>query len=151
MFFYKKLEMNLKKPLLRVKNSINGIKNKKSALLFTLIIGVVAGFINGILGAGGGIVALVAIQRLLGSSDDEKHDAFANALFIMLVLSAVSLLTYIKGEKLIGTGSLVSALIIPAILGGAVGAYLQNRFDIKLLKFIFSVIIIYSGIRMIVN
>ncbi len=141
----------MKKPIIKIKNDVSGIKNKKFALLFTIIIGVLAGFVNGVLGAGGGIIALLALQRLLGSTDDCKHDAFANALFIMLVLSAVSLLTYVKGNKLDNSGELILSLVIPALLGGAVGAFLQNRFDIKILKLIFSVVIIYSGIRMIIG
>ena len=135
---------------LKTKNCANGIKNKKKALMFTVISGIVAGFINGLLGAGGGIIAVLALGRLLGSREEDKHDAFANALLLMLVLSAVSLITYIKGGVLDETGGTILSLAIPALLGGAVGAFLQNRFDVKILKLIFSIVIIYSGIKMII-
>ena len=105
--------------------------------------GLFAGVINGLLGAGGGIVAAFGLSSALSGHITDRRDAFANTLLVMLPLSALSLASYaIRGQlPIINT----SALLLPAIAGGLCGALILDRINPQFLKIIFSIVVIYSG------
>ncbi len=120
-------------------------KTAKNALLLASS-ALLAGLINGLLGAGGGIVAVWGLNRALSEHMTDRRDAFANALLIMLPLSVVSLIFYALRGQLSGVNT--SALLLPAIAGGFGGALILDRINVKLLKLIFAVIVVYSGFTM---
>ena len=64
--------------------------NRYSVLL--VLGGILSGFVNGLLGAGGGIIIVFILSKLLKESD--SRDVFANAICVMLPLSALSCLIY---------------------------------------------------------
>ena len=68
--------------------------------------GLLAGFANGLLGAGGGIVAVFAFAHFLKGQGYERRDIYANALCVMLPISAVSCVRYALA------GHLVTKIII---------------------------------------
>ena len=111
--------------------------------------GALAGFANGLLGAGGGIVIVVALAKLMADSFENKNDIFATALCVMLPLSTISTLIYLWGGHMSFEG--MGALIPPAVLGGALGGALLGRLDTRIVKKLFSAIMALSGILLIVR
>lgn len=115
--------------------------------------GLLAGFINGLLGAGGGIIAVFLLGKIPATSDSltpmDKKDALANALATMLPATAVSAFRYVRQGALPLNGTAV--LIIPAVLGGVLGAILLDRIRAETARKIFSLIVIYSGIAMLLR
>ncbi len=123
-------------------------KNLKSVALLGLS-GLSAGLVNGLLGAGGGIVAVWGLGRALSGHTAHQKDAFANALVIMLPLSAISLIGYAARGLLadVNTGS----LLLPALVGGFGGALILDRINVRWLKIIFAALVIYSGFFMLLK
>lgn len=116
---------------------------------FIPLTGVLAGFANGLLGAGGGVIVVYALSSAFGDELSDARDVFANALCVMLPISVVSCIGYaFMGE--ISTSGL-GAFIIPAILGGVCGGLLLGRINAGFLKRLFALIVIYSGIMLIIK
>ncbi len=112
--------------------------------------GLAAGFINGLIGAGGGVLIIRSATRLLpGGTDTSPRDIYATALAVMLPVSAVSAISYARLGVWHGEGA--AGLILPAVIGGAVGALLLDRLHTQLLRLIFSAVAVYSGIMMLVR
>jgi uncharacterized membrane protein YfcA len=108
--------------------------------------GVLAGFINGLLGTGGGIVLVFALCSTWGREGEK--DVFANVLIVTAVLSAVSLVVYfIKGNFEASKSALTYSLA--AFPGGLLGAKMLERFDVGLIKKIFVCLVIFAGLNMI--
>lgn len=108
-----------------------------------------AGLVNGLLGAGGGIIAVWGLGRMLRGRGASGRDVFANALAVMLPLSVVSVLGYGSGGTVdyreLGT------LVLPAIAGGLCGALVLDRIRVDWLKLIFSAVVVYSGLNMLMG
>ncbi len=108
-----------------------------------LLLGALAGFVNGFLGTGGGILLLFGSYFLNRSRKSDTRDLFASTALVTLILSAVSAVVYfLKGS--IGTDSLPSYLI-PALFGGALGAFLLDRLPTGFLEKLFAVLVIVAG------
>ena len=125
--------------------------NKKTTarMCAVLIFGAAAGFVNGFLGAGGGIILMYMFRRLsMGNSEkgDKTRDIFASVVATVLPLSAVSAAVY--GAKGMGDTSLLLKLAVPAAVGGVIGAFLTDKLDTKILRKIFAIIMITGGINM---
>ena len=122
------------------------MKNIKNILMI-IGIGFFAGIINGLLGAGGGILITYFLTYLLKNEETEKNDIFAHALLTMLPVSAVSFVVYIiRGYVSLDVS--LAYLIAPAILGGVSGAYLLKKINFKIVKLLFTALVIYSGFAM---
>ncbi len=117
-------------------------KHKKVSLS---ILGVLSGLINGLLGAGGGILLVRFIGKIVGAESDEK-DVFATALATMLPLSVVSTFAYIIKGSMIEFD--IAPIFLPAVVGGVGGALLLNVIDTRLLRLVFSALVVFSGINM---
>lgn len=106
------------------------------------LLGIVTGFVNGIFGSGGGIIAVPMLKRT-GLDAKKSH---ATSLALTLPLSIVSVILY--GSK----GSLplsdVLPLFIPGLSGAAVGGLLLKKISGTALKRIFGAILLAAGIRM---
>ncbi len=123
-------------------------KTAKNALVLASS-ALLAGLVNGLLGAGGGIVAVWGLTAVLSGHITDRRDAFANTLLVMLPLSAVSLISYALRGQLTGVNT--SALLLPAIAGGFGGALILDHINVKFLKIIFAVIVVYSGFTMLLK
>ncbi len=122
-----------------------------------------AGLCNGLLGAAGGILLVALLPFLtppalltprgmtpgtpLGSHLD-RRDLLATSMAVMLPVSAVSFLFYWLGGLRLSPMTL-AALPIPAVLGGLAGAALLGRLPEKLLRKLFALLVVISGIRMV--
>ena len=116
---------------------------------FLIVAGILCGFINGLLGAGGGIIAVFALRLALGDELSDTRDVFANALCITLPISAVSCLSYALHGNLKING--IGLYVIPAILGGALGGVLLGKLRASTLRKLFSALVVISGILLIVR
>ena len=111
-----------------------------------LILGAAAGFINGLLGAGGGILLVRASKYLFPDSSSQPRDVFASALAVMLPISAASVAFYsLRGNAI---PLELPRFALPAVLGGTGGAMLLSVIEPRLLKLIFSALTVWSGIMM---
>lgn len=105
-----------------------------------------AGGVNGFLGTGGGIIFVFLLSTL---TENERKDNFATTICATLAISLVGLFAYFKAGAV--DLKITSELFLPIVLGGIVGAILVDKLKIKYLSLIFSALIIYSGISMIVR
>lgn len=122
---------------------------KHSFFLFLTLIalGLGAGFINGLLGAGGGILIVFGLNKLLAGKLSDPRSVYASAIAVILPLSVLSALQYIRrGSPDLNT---LSYLLLPAVLGGALGALLLRKLSVKTLSRIFAAVVLVSGITMV--
>lgn len=123
-------------------------KNKKlDRYLILPVISFFAGGVNGFLGTGAGIV-LVYLLTYLNRGKSETKNNFAMTIALVIPMSAISLYFYIRGENV--DYELIRISVIPAMLGGILGAYLMDKINRRLLSLIFAVLVIYSGFRMVI-
>lgn len=116
--------------------------------LFCAIVGAFSGFINGLLGAGGGIIITYYLSNVLSKDQKAENGVFANAVATMLPISAVSLSIYLLRGYIKPDSGLLS--ILPcAVIGGFVGAFLLTKLKLKTVKMIFAILVAISGILMI--
>ena len=124
------------------------MKNLQKTILPLLGIGLLAGFLNGLLGAGGGIAVVIGLRALFQKTPVNGHSFYATAIAVMLPLSVLSVWQYAKGGHL-PTASLCG-LILPAVLGGATGAIFLRRITPHILARIFATAVLISGIVLVI-
>lgn len=128
------------------------------SMAFFLLIGALTGFVNGLLGAGGGIVLIYLLRfaqkrfsHVTGRVNypTDSKDIFANALAVTLPLSLFSATQYAAAGRL-SLGAF-SPLILPSLLGGVVGGWLLDRLKLPFVRTLFSLLVLISGIFMILR
>ncbi len=118
------------------------IKGLNIALFFLLSF--IAGGINGFLGTGGGIIFIFMLSFL---TKNDSKDNYATSLCATLIISSFGLISYLRGSCV--DFSMIGQVILPAILGGIIGALLVDKMKVKYLNLIFALLIIYSGFSLI--
>ncbi len=107
-----------------------------------LLGGLGAGIINGLLGAGGGMV-VVPLLSALGVQGKKSH---ATALMVIVPLSLVSAVLYLA------EGRVTLADALPWLPGSLLGAYLGSRLLPKIstgwLKLCFGGLMLWGGLRL---
>lgn len=117
----------------------------KNALPY-LLLGAAAGFVNGFLGTGGGILLLFGSYFLSRGHRVDTRDLLASTTLVTLILSAVSAVIYFRKGS-VETASLPSYLI-PALCGGALGASLMERIPTVFLEKLFALLVMVAGTLM---
>lgn len=116
---------------------------KRYKRILFILGGFAVGVINGFLGAGGGMLAV----PLLKKQELEQKQAHASAIAVIFPLTAISAALYLLN------GKVQFSQALPFLPAGAVGAllgiWLLPRMPDKLLRKIFSVFMIWAGVRMI--
>lgn len=118
---------------------------KKGKNLKTVGAGMLIGIVNGLFGAGGGIVAVPLLQKM-GLSKKAAHTNAVAVILPITVLSAV--LYYLKGNV---TFSDALPYIPTGIAGSVLGTYIIKKISPLWLKRIFGIFIIYAGIRLLLK
>ena len=120
------------------------LKNIKKLLIPT-ILGLGVGFINGVFGAGGGMLA-VPILKSEGLSQKSAH---ANAVAVILPITVLSAVLYLVK----GTVSLADSLaFIPTgLIGSVIATFMLQKFSNKWLQKIFAAFMIYAGVRLLIR
>ncbi len=122
----------------------------KRNILALLAAGIAAGFLNGLLGAGGGIILIYVLSALnRDTSPEGVRDNFAATVACVLPITALSAILY-AADGTVKAGTF-SSLLLPAAAGGAAGAFLLDKISTKLLKKIFAALVIFAGIRMLMR
>ena len=106
----------------------------KSKKLWGTLGGFGAGLLNGLLGAGGGMV-VVPLLSALGTGGKKSH---ATALAVIVPLSLVSAVLYlIEGRFTLGS-----------LLGAYLGSRLMPKISTGWLKLVFGGLMLWGGIRL---
>ena len=107
-----------------------------------LFFGAITGFMNGLLGAGGGMIAVPVLKKQM-----ELKEAHATSIAIILPMSIASAVSYIlNGSVKITDG-------VPYLWGGFLGAMigivLLKKVKPVFIKKLFSLVMLWAGIRMV--
>ena len=104
--------------------------------------GIIIGIINGLLGAGGGMLAV----PLLKSIGFEQRDAQENAIAVILPITVLSASLYLWKDY-VNIGD--AFIYIPTgLIGAAIGTMLIKNISPKILKKIFAAFMLYAGVRL---
>lgn len=103
---------------------------------------VMIGFINMLIGSCGGIIAV----KVLKKNSINQTKAHATAIAIILPMTIISSVLYLYR----GNVNLKETYIflLPGLIGSVIGSYLLPKIPKKILSKIFSLFMIYAGIRM---
>jgi uncharacterized membrane protein YfcA len=106
------------------------------------LLGGVVGSVNGLLGAGGGILCV----PILVNQGFERKSAHKNAVAVILPITLVSAISYlVQGHVTLAD----SIKYIPGgVLGAAVGTFFMSKISVKWLKRIFGVFMVWAGWRL---
>ena len=125
----------------------NVFKKSLKEILFVAVLGTLGGFINGFLGAGGGIIILFALNRMnKNKGAGAVRDNFGAVVACILLLSSVSAVTYSQSADI--ELSYLFVLAVPGMAGGVLGAFFTDKLNTDVLKAAFSVILVIAGINM---
>ncbi len=119
-------------------------EKKLSRPLFA-ISGILLGIINGLLGSGGGMVAVPLLKKM----GLDQRTAQANAVAVILPVSVVSIVFYAF------SGNLPVSDTLPFALGGVagtfLGTFLLQKISNKWLNIVFSALMVYAGVRLLLK
>lgn len=106
--------------------------------------GAVVGILNGLLGAGGGMVAVPALRTKMSAKE-----AHATSVSVILPICAVSALFYIQR----GAVTIFDALpyLMWGIIGSVIGTFILKKLSGKALRKIFAIFMLWAGIRLIMR
>lgn len=108
-----------------------------------------SGLCNALIGAGGGIILTGILAKLKGKDFPDKKDIYVNSQASMIPGCMLSCLIYSQ-KGLLDVGGF-SILAIPAAIGGVIGSILLTRVQSKWIQILFSLIVIWSGARMLMS
>ena len=109
------------------------------------ICGAAAGAVNGLFGAGGGMVLVPMLIRFAGLEDKK---AFSSAISIILPLSLVSIFVYWT-KQIFPIGDALPYLF-GGLIGGVLGGILFKNVSAHFLHKIFGIIILWGGVRLLI-
>lgn len=112
-------------------------------ILALIIVGFVIGIISGLVGAGGGVMVLIALIFILRYP---MHEAIGTSTVIMAITALASTIGYGAQGSIDYQWSLLIAL--GAVVAGIIGSKFANKIDERRLKQIVSVIFIVIGLAM---
>jgi hypothetical protein len=127
---------------------MNDLKKKHTMneIIVLLIVGILAGFLSGMVGVGGGIIIVPALVYFLSFS---QQQAQGTSLFLLLLPTGIfAVMNYYKA----GYVDWKVALIISStfLLGGFLGSKMAISIDQNTVKKIFAVFVILVGLRMLI-
>ena len=119
---------------------------KRRELVLLALGSIGAGFLNGLLGAGGGIVLYFTLGALYGRGAKENLILSSTAVMFFCLVS----LFFYKGNAAL-TAEEILRVGVPAAAGGLLGALLVRHIPADKMKKIFSAVILLGGILMLVR
>lgn len=107
--------------------------------------GIAVGLVNGVFGAGGGMLAV----PLLKKSGLDQKSAHANAVAVILPITVISAILYILKGKVALSDSFT--YIPTGLIGAVIATFALKKISNKWLRRIFGVFMIYAGIRLLIK
>lgn len=109
-----------------------------------MLIGLSAGFINGLFATGGGMILVPAFIYFLKLSEKESR---GTSLFAILPMVITSSIFYYNNNYINWNIGILCA--IGGIVGGILGAKILKKISDKILRLFFSFFLIYVAVKMI--
>ncbi|TGD56739.1 sulfite exporter TauE/SafE family protein [Flavobacterium humi] len=112
-----------------------------------IIIGLLAGILSGLVGVGGGIIMVPLLVLLVGF---EQHQAQGTSLAVLLApVTAIAVFNYYKEGYINWKFAIVIAVFF--VVGSYFGSKLAVNLDQKMLKKIFSIVLIIMAGKMLLE
>lgn len=116
-------------------------------IILIIIIGLMAGFVGGSLGVGGGIIIVPALLFLMGFS---QHEAQGTYLAVLLFpIGILGVVNYYKHGYV--HFKFAAILIVAFLLGSYLGSLLAVNLPDKVLTKIFGIFMLFVSIKMILG
>lgn len=112
---------------------------------YFLLLGLIAGVLNGLFGAGGGVVVVPMLEK----AGIEPRKAHATSISIILPLSVLSGIFYLLGGH-IDLGRALPYLPL-GLVGALLGGWLLKRISNDLLRRVFGIVILISAVRLLLK
>ena len=119
---------------------------RRSAYLFGALVGLVAGFLGGFVGVGGGFIMIPLFVSVLGLPMSKASGT--SLIAVLLIAIPATIEQALLGHIRYGFGL---AFAIGSIPGAVIGASLVKRAPERVLKIIFSVFLVCVAIMLVVN
>lgn len=105
--------------------------------------GFLSGLLNGLLGTGGGVMAVPSL-RAAGYEEKPALASASAAIWVMCLTSVIYALC--AGQKI--HWEEVGLISVGGVPGGVLGALLLSRLKSKYLRYAFNALLVYSGVRL---
>ncbi len=110
--------------------------------VYMYLAGLLSGFANGLFGSGGGVI----IVPMLKKAGVEQKKAHSTSLAVILPLSIISALFYLKENSF---DFLYALKYLPAgVVGTIIGCLILKKISNKFLKKLFGSLLVIAGLRM---
>jgi uncharacterized membrane protein YfcA len=111
-------------------------------IISKFISGFLIGTVNILLGAGGGMLTVPLYRRM----DMSQKQAQINAVATILPITIVSAIIYLKNGDVKLTDTYI--YLIPGLIGSIMGTFLIKKLSNNILNVIFSLFMIWAGLRL---
>ena len=118
-----------------------------NTLLLLLMVGLVAGYLSGLIGIGGGVVIVPVLVYLLHMN--QKAAQGTTLFMFILPIGFLGVYNYYKEGQIDFKSALI--MCITFVIGSYFGSKTALSFDTKLVKQIFGAIIMLIGLKMLLN
>lgn len=120
--------------------------NNLKFILISVVAGLGVGFINGFMGAGGGMVLVPILTLLLKM---ESRVAHSTAVFVIAPICLVSGITYIV--KGVVDWQILLPVAIGTLIGGIAGTFMLKKLKNDIINIIFWCVMIFAGVWMLIK
>jgi len=121
-----------------------------STILIIMAIGLFAGMVSGMVGIGGGIIVVPALVYFLGF-----NQLNAQGMSIAFMLPPIGIMAfynyYSRGYVNKDMLPMIIIMAVLFIIGGYLGSKLAIKLPVKLVKFIFGLLMLYVSAMMIIS
>ena len=130
---------------IKIENNNYMKKFKTKEILLLILVGLFGGAINGLFGAGAGLL-LVPLIKLVTKLDEKK--VHATTLACVMIMCVSSSVVFFVNKQI--DYKLVLWCLIGSICGAILGTILLQKFKNKVINLIFSCLLIGAGVLMII-
>ena len=121
------------------------MKINAKMILISIGAGLFVGFVNGFLGAGGGMILVPILTLLLGMESKVAH---STAVFVITPICLISGITY--AFKGVVDWQIILPVAIGTLVGGITGTFLLKKLKNDVINIIFWCVMIFAGVWMLV-
>ena len=112
--------------------------------ILTCFCSIFIGIVNGLFGAGGGMLAVPCLNYICGLDEKSAH---ATAIAVILPLFLVSTIVYAIGGNY--RKEVILPVVIGVTIGGILGALFLKKISPNALSFLFYALMTFAGFKMI--